>query len=161
MEKLEELNNKEEKNNIIETAKKKIKEELNMDKQFKLTEESKEINSINDKLSISLSDKKNVDLDEILYSIKNVEEIVLDIDRKVYINLDAAKKINELEEKLKEIHELLENSLLVGKNAVLYYLKKNKNKPIKLGVLYKKFGKKVVNEVIIELYEKGFIRILR
>jgi len=152
-------------NNNFETKEKinkeKLKEKLNINKPIVSTEESEEIKNISNKLNLTNLENEKVTLANIYFTIKNLEEIALDVDKKVYVNLDVAEKIKELEKKLEDIHELLQNSLLVGKNAVIYYLKKNKNKPIKLDVLYKKFGKKVVNEVVIELYEKGFIKILR
>ncbi len=150
--------NREEESQI---TKEKLKEKLNIEKPLTLTEEGKEIKEISNTLGLTDLENEKIILTNIYFTIKNLEEIALDVDKKVYINLDVAKRIDELEKKLENIHELLENSLLVGKSAVIYYLKKNKNRPIKLDILYRKFGKKVVNEVIIELYEKGFVKILR
>ena len=118
-----------------------------------------EIKKINQKLIEK--EKEEISLSDIFLLVRNLEELLLDIDKKSYVNIEIAKKIEELDSKIESIKTILEDSLLIGKNAVIYYLRKNKNKPIKLGDLYKKFGEKVVNEVILEFYEKGFIRILK
>ncbi len=153
---IDKKNNEDENKNV---SKIEIRKNLNLEEPFKANEKSLEIKEI----STKLEDKEKIKIDDkdVYFAIKNLEELMLDIDKKTYSNLELSKKIEILEKKIENIHELLENSLLIGKNAVIYYLKKNKNKPIKLETLYRKFGRKIVNEVVIELYERGFIKILR
>jgi hypothetical protein len=138
-----------------------LREELNLDKDFKADEEVLELNNINR----MLEENKKVDYFELLLRLekigKNLEELMLDIDKKLYYNVELKEKIENMEKKLEEISMLMEEVILTGEKAVLYYIKKNKGKPIKLKELYKRFDKKIVDKVIEELYEKRLIKILK
>jgi len=91
---------------------------------------------------------------------KNLEELMLDIDKKLYYNVELKERIEKIEESIRDLTNLIQEVFLTEDKAIIYYLKRNKGKPIKLKELYKKFDKKLVNKIVEELYEKGFIKIL-
>jgi len=146
--------------------KEELRKELNLDKPLKSNEEVKEFKEIEKEIEVKeFNETETKSWKDLLLDLehigKNLEELMLDVDKKLYYNVELKERIEKIEKKLDDISLLIEEVLLTGERAVVYYLKKNKNKPIKLKELYKRFDRKIVNKVVNKLYEKGFIKIIK
>ncbi len=146
--------------------KEELRKELNLDKPLKTNDEVKEFREIEKNIEVKeFNEAETKSWKDLLLDLehigKNLEELMLDVDKKLYYNVELKERIEKIEKKLDDISLLIEEVLLTGERAVVYYLKKNKNKPIKLKELYKRFDRKIVNKVINQLYEKGFIKIIK
>jgi len=146
------------------------KKNVNTKKELKESEIKKEKKTENldnelleiKRISMQLNEEnldKNLFLDLKVIS-KNLEELMFDIDKKLYYNIELKERIEKIEESIKDLTNLIQELFLTEEKAILYYLKRNKGKPIKLKELYRRFNKKLVNKIVEELYEKGFIKIL-
>jgi hypothetical protein len=137
------------------------KEKEDKKKEINKSNEDKEFFEIK-KTAINLNEEdinKNIFV-ELKIIGQNLQELMLDMDKKLYYNVELKEKVEKMEESIKELINMIEEVFFTEDKAILYYLKKNKGKPIKLKELYRRFNKKLVNKIITELYEKGFIKIL-